>query len=154
MSIILLFAVFVIFLMPKIVDVHDIRKQPASIKGSIGVIGNLQVMNGNSEVYLLTDIKRKCKVMPVFYKGQMPEVGSEIIAYGIIRKVDGTASPDILWFEYFVEAESIKGGKNRLAGRTFYLIRQWTYRFARWFFSICNKCDNLKNMLISLPFYS
>jgi hypothetical protein len=139
--------------MPKIVDVHDIRKQPNLVTSSIGVIGKVKIKDDKSAFFLLSDLNRKCKVMPIAYTGQRPEAGSEIIVYGQVKKVDRTLNPDIFWFEYFLEVKKIRNRKDIFSGNLFYKIRQLAFNSGRWFFNKCKHCDKFKKFLVSLPFY-
>jgi len=81
---------FIWLIMPKIVSVQEIRRNPASVKGNIAVIGKVVMQDDNSVFFLLSDSMTSCKEIPVVYKGQRPKGNSEIIAYGQFRKVDKT----------------------------------------------------------------
>ena len=149
------FSFFLIWLaIPKIVDVHEIRKNPESIKGNIGVSGKVITQDDNASFFLLFDHDRECKAIPIIHEGKRPESESEIIVYGKFMKVDKTLNGDILWWEYFLETDKIKARKDDLSGNLFYLIRRWVIESKAWLYKNCKKCfiiSKLKNSLISTP---
>lgn len=69
----------------KIIDVEEVVKAPDRYKRFLGVEGVVIKVNEAKGIFLL-GCKDACIVMPVRYKGQMPEPKSEIIVYGEVRK--------------------------------------------------------------------
>ncbi len=126
--------------MPKIVGVQEIRRNPALVKGSIAVIGNVIIKDDNSTFFLLSDRRIRCKEIPIIYKGPRPEAGTEIIAYGHFKRVDKTLNADILWREYFLEANKIKTRDDAFSGHLFYSIRQWILGARNWVYKKCGRC--------------
>ncbi len=152
--IVLLFSIFLIWLiMPKIVSVQDIRENPAIVKGNIAVIGKVVIEDDNSAFFLLSDLGISCKEIPIVYKSQRPKAYSEIIAYGQFRKVDRTLNADILWWEYFLEADKIKTREDIFSGYWSYTMQQWVHKSTAWFYEKCNICRKIKDRLISFWFY-
>ena len=149
----LLSIVLILLIMPKIVSVQEIRINPVSVKGNIAVIGKVVMQNDNSALFLLSDSMISCKEIPVVYKGQRPKENSEIIAYGQFRKVDKTLNADILWWEYFLEADKIKARENIFSGYLSYAMRQWVHKSAAWFHKKCTICRKMKDRLISFPLF-
>jgi len=139
--------------MPKIVDVHEIRKNPTLSNGYIGVIGKVAVRDDKSEIFLLVDSLHKCKEVPMVYKGQKPEEGTEIIAYGHFRKVDRAFNEDILWWEYFLAVNKIKARDEIFSGNLFYVIRQWGQDLRVWLYKKCKHCLKIKQKLIPSPLF-
>ncbi len=136
-----LFIIFsILYIMPKIVEVKEIRRNPEIVKGTIGVIGNVIVKDDNPAYFLLSDRKVRCKEIPIIYKGQKPEAGTEIIAYGHFKKADRTLNADIIWWEYFLEAHKIKARKDAFSGHLFYSIRQWILDARNWVYKKCGRC--------------
>ena len=146
-----LFSIFLIFyIMPKIVGVQEIRRNPELVKGSIAVIGNVIIKDDNAAFFLLSDSNIKCKEIPIIYKGQKPEAGTEIIAYGYFKKVDRTLNADILWREYFLEANKIKSREDTFSGHLFYAIRQWILDARNWVYKKCGRCKKYSMSISNL----
>ena len=69
----------------KVIDVEEVVKAPEQYRDFVGVAGRVIKVDETKRIFLL-GCEDTCIVMPVKYKGQMPEVKSEIIVYGEIRK--------------------------------------------------------------------
>ncbi len=69
----------------KIIDVEEVVKAPERYRDFVGVEGRV-IKVDESKSILLLGCQDACIVMPVRYKGQMPEPKSEIIVYGEVRK--------------------------------------------------------------------
>ena len=69
----------------KIVHVEEVAKVPDRYKGFLGVEGTVIEIDESQGVFLL-GCADACIFMPVTYKGQMPELKSEIIVYGELSK--------------------------------------------------------------------
>ncbi len=71
----------------KIVAVDEVVKNPEKFNGTIGVTGKVVSIDKSKSIFFLgcEDI---CVKMPVEYKGQMPEVNSDIVIFGEIRTIN------------------------------------------------------------------
>ena len=85
----------------EIVDVDAVVRQPERFQDYIGVVGKvISTHLKDQEQFFVLGCEDACIRMPVLYKGQVPEVGSDVIVYGKIKKAnDG---------RYFFEAQEIK----------------------------------------------
>lgn len=83
----------------KLVNVEEIITAPDNYKGLLAVQGTAISIDGSEDVFLL-GCEDACKFMPVKYKGQVPQAGSEIIVYGQITKQQSG--------KYIFEAKEIK----------------------------------------------
>ena len=72
----------------KIVDIDKIVRHPERFKGPVGVVGKVIKVN-ESKAFFILGCKDACVRMPVSYRGQMPDQGSEIIVYGEIKEEGG-----------------------------------------------------------------
>lgn len=65
----------------KIVTVDEVIKNPEKFNGTIGVTGKVVSIDNSKSLFFLgcEDI---CVKMPVEYKGQLPEVGDNIVVFG------------------------------------------------------------------------
>ena len=68
-----------------VVSVDKVVRSPGRYKGFVGVEGVVAVVDESKGVFLL-GCEDACISMPVKYGSQMPEVKSQIIVYGEIRK--------------------------------------------------------------------
>ena len=137
--------------MPKIMDVREIRENPASINDNIRVYGKVLFRDNKSSFFLLTDPGRSntCKAIPVVLQGPRPDEYSKIIIYGRVMKADSTLNSDILWWEYFLEASKIKTGNDIFSDNLFYSSRQWVYKTRNWFYKKCGRCGNFIKRFIT-----
>lgn len=69
----------------KVIDVEEVVKAPEQYRDFVEVEGRVMKVDESKSIFLL-GCEDACIVMPVKYKGQMPEVKSKIIVYGEIRK--------------------------------------------------------------------
>ncbi len=136
--------------MPKIVGVKEIRRNPALVEGSIGVMGNVIIKDDRSGYFLLSDSNISCKEIPIVYKGLKPEAGTEIIAYGYFKRVNREVNADLRWWEYYLEANKIRSREDTFSGHLFYMIRQWVYGTRNWIYNKCGRCRQLSNTLFSV----
>jgi len=83
----------------KIVSVEDVVHAPNQYKNFLGVEGIVIGVDESKNIFLL-GCGDACIVMPVRYRGQMPEMKSKIIAYGEIRKSENG--------KYIFEAQEVK----------------------------------------------
>jgi len=149
---------FVYFVIPKVVDVNDITKNPESFKGNVGVVGEVWktiTKKGGYETFIILDCRKKrvCGALPVAYKGEKPEVGSKIIAYGKIEEYKGEYS-----FINNLKAHKINASNNDLKGNIFYFMRMTASRegiilFRKWLYAKCKKCYKLKKKIIPFPLF-
>lgn len=149
---------FVYFVIPKVVDVGDITKNPESFKGNVGVVGEVAqrvLKKGEYETFLIYDCRKRrpCNALPVVYKGEVPGVGSKIIAYGKIEVAKGKSR-----FINNFEAHKINTSNNDLKGNIFYFTRKIASRegiilFREWLYAKCKKCYKLKKKIISFPLF-
>ena len=73
----------------KVVNVDVVISAPDHYKGFLGVEGRVIKIDASKSIFLL-GCEDACIFMPVKYKGQMPELKSEIIVYGeLIKQEDG-----------------------------------------------------------------
>lgn len=69
----------------KIIAVDEIVKAPDQYRGFVGVKGRVIKIDESKSIFLL-GCEDACIFMPVKHTGQMPELKSEIIIYGEIKK--------------------------------------------------------------------
>lgn len=69
----------------KVVNVDKVISNPDWYKGFFGVEGTVMKIDKAKSIFLL-GCGDACIIMPVKYRGQMPELESEIIVYGELRK--------------------------------------------------------------------
>ena len=72
----------------KVVDVDEIAKHPDRFKDTIGVVGKVIEVD-ESKAFFALGCEDACVMIPVKYKGQMPEVESYITVYGEIKEAEG-----------------------------------------------------------------
>ena len=83
----------------RIVDVDEMVKHPDRFKGFIGVAGKAIKVDESKASFVL-GCEDACVMMPVKYRGQIPDLRSDIIVYGEIKETqDG---------KYIFEANEIK----------------------------------------------
>ena len=83
----------------KVVNVDAVVSAPDRYKGFFGVEGTVIKIDEAKSIFLL-GCEDTCIIMPVEYKGQMPEVKSKIIVYGEINKQEDG--------RYIFEAKEVK----------------------------------------------
>lgn len=69
----------------KVINIDAVASAPDRYKGFFGVEGTVIKIDEAKSIFLL-GCEDACIIMPVEYKGQMPEPESEIIVYGELRK--------------------------------------------------------------------
>ena len=69
----------------RVVDIDDAVNDPDRYTGIIGVRGLVSGVGASGGSFAL-GCKDACALMPVQYAGQVPEEGTDIIAYGEIKK--------------------------------------------------------------------
>jgi hypothetical protein len=111
----------------KIAEVQEIRRNPELVKGSIAVVGIVTKRDDKPAFFLLSDRNVRCKEIPIIYEGRQPEAGTEIIAYGHFKRVNRELYEDMLWWEFFLEANKIKPTEDVYSGDLLYSIRQWLH---------------------------
>jgi hypothetical protein len=72
----------------KVVDVDEIVKHPDQFKGTIEVVGKVIEVD-ESKTFFALGCEDACVMIPVKYKGQMPELESYIIVSGEIKESEG-----------------------------------------------------------------
>jgi len=82
----------------KIIDVDTIVNYPEQYKGFIGVSGI--IIKKIDEANFILGCKDSCIIMPVSFRGKIPDKGSEIIVWGEIKKAKNE--------KYFFEAKEVK----------------------------------------------
>jgi hypothetical protein len=133
--------------MPKIVDVHELRKNPELSKGYFRVMGKVEDPNDRSSFFLLSDLIHQCKKIPVIYKGQKPDTGTEVIAYGNFRKVDRDVHADALWWEFFLDTDRIEATEETFSNTQFYLFRKSMHKYVTRVYRKCKICQKIKTRL-------
>lgn len=83
----------------KVLDVDEIVRHPNRFDGPIGVTGKVVKVDEPETLFAL-GCEDACVVMPVRYRGRMPELGSNIVAYGEIKEEEEG--------KYIFEAEDIE----------------------------------------------
>jgi len=67
--------------------------------------------------------------------------------------MDKTLNEDMLWREYFFEANKIKAREDIFSGYWSYTIQQRVYKSTAWLYKNCNICRKIKNRLISFSLF-
>lgn len=162
-SIFIISTVLIYFIIPKILDVHNIIKQPEIFKGNnIGIVGIVERVltkkDKDSTFMILECGGNSCMAIPVAYEGQIPAIGSNIIAYGKIKVYKGRGR-----FVRTFQAYKINSKNNDLEGIMFYSIRKeiqkWIIEkglikeFREWLYSICKDCPKFKKWIIATPLF-
>lgn len=143
---------FIYFIMPKIVDVHEITKHPELYEGSVGIVGEVYVNKSGSFLLLDCGENTGCAAIPVAYEGTRPEPESKIIAYGQIKRQSRGRRYISLFKAYII---NVKGDdfKGNLLYETRKSVRKGVIAYREWLYSKCNKCFTLKRKLISTPLF-
>lgn len=84
----------------RVMEVEEVVTHPERFKGSLGVTGTVVKIDKPVKETFILGCEDGCIMMPVKYKGQLPEAGKEIVVYGEIKK-DGNG-------KYIFEAKEIE----------------------------------------------
>lgn len=149
-------SILIYLTLPKIEDVHRIIKHPELYKGNIGIMGEVYkaLAKKGSASFLILDCGRNsgCMTIPVNYKGESPQVGSKIFAYGKIKMARGGHR-----FINIFDADAIKSQDRDVKGNIIYSVRQAIRKefisLRIWLYSRCKNCNKLKKKLISTPLF-
>jgi cytochrome c-type biogenesis protein CcmE len=68
-----------------VVDVDEIASQPERFSGTIGVEGPVTDVDEAKSIFAL-GCEDACIAIPVEYRGRLPKKGTNVIAYGKIKK--------------------------------------------------------------------
>lgn len=83
----------------KVVTVDEIVRHPERFSSSIGVVGTVIKVDESKALFAL-GCEDACVMMPVRFRGQMPNPDSNIIVYGEITGAEGG--------RYLFEAQEVK----------------------------------------------
>ena len=161
-SIFIISATLIYFIMPKVLDVHHIVEQPELFKGNIGIVGKVQkilIEKAEAASFLMLECDDDaCAAVPVSYEGQEPAAGSKIIAYGKIEVDEGESR-----FIKIFHAYKVNTRNSDSKGMMFYSIRKavqkWIIEmrlikeFREWLYSKCKYCPKFKKWLIATPLF-
>ncbi len=72
---------------PKVVEVDEVVSSPEKFDGVIGVEGTVTKVDEPNSAFTL-GCEDACIVMPVKFKGQLPKEGTNVIAFGEVKKTE------------------------------------------------------------------
>lgn len=72
----------------KIVTVDEVATHPERFQGPIGVLGRVVRVDESKSLFGL-GCEDACILMPIRYKGRLSKLGSQVTAYGEVKKTEG-----------------------------------------------------------------
>jgi cytochrome c-type biogenesis protein CcmE len=71
-----------------VVDVDDVANNPEKFVGLIGIEGSVTSVDEEKSIFGL-GCEDACVLVPVAYRGALPKEGTNVIAYGEVKKTNG-----------------------------------------------------------------